>query len=357
MLARFKEYWRTHRTMLITLSPTQILHFVAIFFSLFALALVYNKTRLNSAAPLLLLLFLGGLFNLLEELDITRDIHLITPVFLLAKGPAFYIFTRNLLLNQGLEQRQLMHFLPSLVALPFTGWPQIIIAIATVSQAGYTLALFKVAARYHSAGAASQSDSNLFNISWINFAFASILLIGVFDIVRLNLQPYIPVQANLTGQFITTFLGLFIYSYLIVKLIKQQTWLADVTNIEQQLAGGSSDIQLETALFQQIHAQILSKQLYKIPRLSLRQVAEALQLVERDVSRAINLGSGNNFNDYINQLRIEAIKPELLQAQNRSILDIAMDNGFNSKSSFNQVFKQQMQMTPGQYIRRQQPKP
>lgn len=65
------------------------------------------------------------------------------------------------------------------------------------------------------------------------------------------------------------------------------------------------------------------------------------------LSRALNEGLGQNFNEFVNRLRVEAVKAELMRPDlNRDLLTVALDAGFSSKSSFNRVFKRLTGSTP-----------
>ncbi len=71
------------------------------------------------------------------------------------------------------------------------------------------------------------------------------------------------------------------------------------------------------------------------------------------LSRALNEGLGQNFNEFVNRLRVEAVQAELARPElNRDILVIALDTGFNSKASFNRVFKRLTGETPTDFRRR-----
>jgi AraC-like DNA-binding protein len=52
----------------------------------------------------------------------------------------------------------------------------------------------------------------------------------------------------------------------------------------------------------------------------------------------INRELGLGFAEYVNRFRLEAVKAELLAEPNKPILEIALDNGFGSKTSFNAFF-------------------
>ena len=71
------------------------------------------------------------------------------------------------------------------------------------------------------------------------------------------------------------------------------------------------------------------------------------------LSKLINSQLHQNFFDFINKYRIEEFKNLALDAEHKhySILVIAYDAGFNSKASFNRIFKNITGYTPSQYIK------
>ena len=111
----------------------------------------------------------------------------------------------------------------------------------------------------------------------------------------------------------------------------------------------SVDKQLNQDLFKQIDDLIGDKQLFRQPRLSLSDISEATGLSIKEVSAAINEGGAMNFSEYINRMRIkyfiQQVKPDT------AVLHLALEAGFNSKSSFNTLFKTYTQKTPTQYIK------
>ncbi len=98
----------------------------------------------------------------------------------------------------------------------------------------------------------------------------------------------------------------------------------------------------------QLESQMKQEKWFLEPRLSLHDLATALGSNETYVSRTINQGLGMSFNQYINQWRIE-FSQQLLQQSKSSVLNSALQSGFNSKATFNRVFKEQLGMTPSQY--------
>lgn len=87
------------------------------------------------------------------------------------------------------------------------------------------------------------------------------------------------------------------------------------------------------------------------PELSLQSLAEDLQIPSHLISQVLNQHLEKNFYDFVNHYRVEEVKKELQnpKKQHLSILAIALDSGFNSKSTFNTVFKQHTSLTPSAY--------
>ena len=87
--------------------------------------------------------------------------------------------------------------------------------------------------------------------------------------------------------------------------------------------------------------------------LSLHELSEKLSISTHNLSEIINTQLKQNFFDFINYHRVEEVKKALVdpEKQHYTFLAIAIDAGFNSKSSFNTIFKKHTNMTPSQYKR------
>ena len=85
--------------------------------------------------------------------------------------------------------------------------------------------------------------------------------------------------------------------------------------------------------------------------LTLSQLATKLQISPHLLSRIINEKFGLNFFDFINQYRVDEVKSRMdnPEFENLSLLGIAFDSGFNTKSAFNRVFKKLTELTPSKY--------
>ena len=85
--------------------------------------------------------------------------------------------------------------------------------------------------------------------------------------------------------------------------------------------------------------------------LTLQGLAAMLSISPHNLSEVINTQLGKNFYDFVNGYRIGEVQRRLADPQNAhlTVLAIGLDAGFNSKSSFNAVFKKHVKMTPSQY--------
>ena len=93
------------------------------------------------------------------------------------------------------------------------------------------------------------------------------------------------------------------------------------------------------------------EKLYAETELTLKQLADRLQYPTYQVSQAINEGTGKNFYDLVNGYRVEEAKRLLSDSKNENytILSVGFEAGFNSKTTFNTVFKKFTGVTPTEY--------
>lgn len=93
------------------------------------------------------------------------------------------------------------------------------------------------------------------------------------------------------------------------------------------------------------------RQLFLDPALSISKLAQQTGLAEREISNALNQQLKKNFYAFVNEFRVEEVKKRLLDTQyaHLKILSIAFDAGFNSKATFNRIFKEYTSESPKSY--------
>jgi AraC-like DNA-binding protein len=97
-----------------------------------------------------------------------------------------------------------------------------------------------------------------------------------------------------------------------------------------------------------IDAAMQKDALYLDPSLSLQKLSQHVGALPNQVSQTLNQEIGASFFDYVAQCRIEASKP-LIAAGAASVLDVALEVGFNSRSTFYKAFNRETGMTPKDY--------
>lgn len=98
---------------------------------------------------------------------------------------------------------------------------------------------------------------------------------------------------------------------------------------------------------------MIDYKLYLNPDLSLKDLGSYLELPANYVSQLLNLGFQKNFSEYVNTFRVKEFKERVLLEKNKglTIMAIAYDSGFNSKTVFNTFFKKIEGITPNTYLK------
>lgn len=86
-------------------------------------------------------------------------------------------------------------------------------------------------------------------------------------------------------------------------------------------------------------------------KLSIKDLADQLQMQTYHLSNLINNHLNKNFFDFVNEYRVNEVKEQLRINDQFTILAIAYECGFNSKSSFNRIFKNTTGTTPSEYLK------
>lgn len=101
-------------------------------------------------------------------------------------------------------------------------------------------------------------------------------------------------------------------------------------------------------------AEIMAAGFYRTEKLTLKKLSDATAIPEYRLRKVINQTLGyRNFNDYINQLRVAEAAERLLNELEVPVLNISLDVGYRTLSSFNRAFRDIMSTTPTEFRQRQ----
>ncbi len=105
---------------------------------------------------------------------------------------------------------------------------------------------------------------------------------------------------------------------------------------------------------QQLEQLMDSEKPYLDPDLTLRSLAEMLDLPPNYLSQLLNEGFDQNFAEYVNSYRLETFRERATDPANShlTLLGLAYESGFNSKTVFNSFFKKTMGLTPRAWVKK-----
>ncbi len=324
------------------------------------LAIALLLRRVNSRSNRVLAVWMLCLaFDLVIKVFYTIDqITSLLPAYTLVKffpflyGSFFYLYVRTITVKQPIRWRDGIHFLGFVVMaginLPwiFNPWEQ-----SATGFAHFDLMLYLYSVAYVFAGLITirqyrhtleQQQSNIDGVSllWID-VMAYFQVIIWFIAVS---QWLLPIKGyNVSIIYMAVAIWMTVMGYL---ALLQQT-VKPLKAIETPPQSDDNRFPEVDAKLKQLMEQ---QQLYLEPSLNIGQLAKKSGYPEYLVSLVINQMYGQTFREYINDLRIEAATLMLQDKMNKqSILNIAYDSGFTSKSTFNSAFKRTHHMTPSEF--------
>lgn len=104
-------------------------------------------------------------------------------------------------------------------------------------------------------------------------------------------------------------------------------------------------------IMERIRRALVDDGLYQNPTLTLAELSVHTGLAPRLISFTVNAGFGRSFNDLVNGYRVAEVQRRLTapDARRFTLLGIAFESGFNSKTTFNRIFKQVTGVAPRDY--------
>lgn len=205
------------------------------------------------------------------------------------------------------------------------------------------------------------------NLDWLRYLIWGILGIWLAVAIGIGLEVMVQISLPVSRDVIifsavtlfVFFLGFFgiqqglIYS---TKVETEQSALQVKAEATEVLAGPniSQKAQEEQSqTLQKVRSHMEETRLYLEPRLSLPQLAEQVGMSTHQLSQLINEQSGHNFYQFVNEYRIEAFKKLALDPEysHMTLLALALECGFNSKSTFNDVFRKVTNKTPSAFLK------
>jgi AraC-like DNA-binding protein len=358
-----------------------IISIVAIIHGLFLAGLLFSYRKGNTRANRILGLFMAS-FAAILSYTVVYDSPLVFVCFsfLFLLGPLFHFYVK-LLTRPGIamKKRDLAHFAPFGLVFAFmlfcaaggyyndiSGrepgynpvtiiyW-SIILVFVQVHIALYLFFSWRLIRAHRRRIADYFSTVDIINLSWLKYFMGALVLVLMLAIVLTIILPGMGFRERECDMAASLFISLFMFAMGYRGLLQPEifTGTAEVPDAE---AGGKyrrSSINSDEAdrYIREIRGLMAGEELYTDPDLTLDDIAGRISVSRHLLSQILNEVMRTNFYDFISGYRIEKIKSDLRDETKagRSILDLAFDAGFNSKSTFNAAFKRQTGMTPSQF--------
>jgi AraC-like DNA-binding protein len=323
----------------------------------------------------------------------------------LLHGPCLFFYTMALTNPTFFGNRRwLVHFVPALALyaylIPFFNLPtaqkiyvfqnkgigyeqfmKIALLLITVSGFAYVIAS-SILLKKHKRNIVQQfSYTDRINLDWLQYLIYGMCLIWITTLFKSDewIFSVVVLFVIFIGYFGIKQVGIFTYTEkfippslenwdlgvppqyedekndldtVLIETIAIQT----LTNVEiekkKYQKSGLSDEQGER-LKKDLAQLMETEKLFKNSELTLADLANRLKVHPNYLSQVINEKEGVNFYDYVNALRIEAFKQlaTLPESKQYTLLSLAYDCGFNSKSSFNRYFKKVTDLSPSEFMR------
>ncbi|WP_395376861.1 helix-turn-helix domain-containing protein [Marinicella sp. W31] len=291
-------------------------------------------------------------------------------------GPSLYLYTRTVS-DPGYQLRKvdLLHFVPvaleliyyltpSYQSVPYYSFGKIQNAhhlIWMLQQSGgiasiliYLGLSLRLLIRYSRWVQDNYSDMHHKNLRWLQkpvilytvffalwFALRGVDIFYFQD--NLDIRPYYPLLIILS--VITYWIGTKGYLQAHIKAM-------GYSQAQQPVSDGnnSQDSATLATLYAHVQKVMQDEQLFLHNGLTLTDLSQHTNINPRLLSQVINTQAKVNFYQYINQFRLNIFKQKLQQMDaSKGIFDLALECGFNSKTTFNQIFKTDTGMTPSEF--------
>jgi AraC-like DNA-binding protein len=202
------------------------------------------------------------------------------------------------------------------------------------------------------------SETSRIDLQWIRWLINGFLFLIAATLVIYSLMLRFPEQFPLLFLINVAIATPYIYMATIKGITQSTLWKSHPEisrqTIEKELEETNSSITVDPKI-KEISTRVITlmetEKLFQETELTLQNLADKLKLPSYQVSQAINEGMKKTFYDLVNGYRVAEAKRLLLDPDNNNytVLSVGFEAGFNSKTTFNTVFKKFTGMTPTEY--------
>lgn len=369
----------------------QLIYVAGISISLFLFIMLISKRKKTGADKILSIWFFFALVHLIFIAWYASELAYKTPALVgwelplpFLHGPFLYLYILFLSGQQRYKGLYLLHFIPAVLVAAILAFvlPEVhsstsalsaftplfhgmVIGIM-ISGVVYVILSLILLSRHQRNIVGQFSNTDKITLNWMRYLISGIGVIWIVVIFIQSAQAlYIAVALFIffIGYFGIRQTGIFSNSFSPHEILLPATLETTAQSEEADLITETTDrikyektkVDENKASEIQAKLQVLMKEeeCYKDPELTLGDLAGMLNIAPGVISQVINSKEEKNFYDYVNTLRVEAFKQLLLEPESRqyTLLALAFECGFNSKTSFNRNFKKITGISPSAYAK------
>ncbi|WP_079240142.1 helix-turn-helix domain-containing protein [Chryseobacterium indologenes] len=210
-----------------------------------------------------------------------------------------------------------------------------------------------LAVRKYTKGISSQySNTEKINLNWLYYLIAGIAFIWIAVVIRNDILIFSIVVLFIV---VAAYFGISRVGILDLPVSIDMTEDKEHDHEMVKYQKNSPGDEAIQSIYEKLVYKMEHEKLYKDPELNLNNIAKVLEIHPNVLSQVINSMEQKNFYDYINRQRIEEFKRTVILQENQkyTILSLAFECGFNSKTSFNRNFKKYMNCSPTEFLKSQ----
>lgn len=366
--------------------------FVLVLFLLFFISIFLFTTNKGKRVSNFLI---GGFFfaiclNLTDSFLLLKQVYFQFPAFalwgsslLLLCGPFIFLYTHSVIYKKfELSKKKFVHFIPFIISFGISELSylaagasmQIQIlhkimerqlplpvyigsSIIYVHFFAYLFVSLRSVKQYEIAAANQFSESKKITLGWLKTTIWFFLALMIVSAVN----SYLSFQSRENIYFIVLSLMIFLLLLFIIFVLFKALH-------NPQIFSGWDEKQIEEAtqapklaplqpdeekqkILQKLQQHMQAAKPFLEPELTLDELANQLSVKSKLLSQTINELLQQNFFEFINSYRIEEAKRLLNNPKDKKItvLEVMYEVGFNSKSSFNTLFKKATGVTPSEF--------
>ena len=235
---------------------------------------------------------------------------------------------------------QKLHFVESIIADQVPWHFQVVDALMPVYATAYAIFSGILVWRYQ-----RSADNSMPRLRWLQTLLIINMVIWLV-VWGCTLAPFLHIETN--NQLVYLLVSLFIYVMGYVSL-RQPDIFAAIKESTLKYGDNRLPDDLREQILAALEQHMRDHSPWRASNFSLAQLAENTGIASHHISQVLNGHLGQSFSDYLNQFRIQAVCQRLREPHSQNLLDLALDCGFSSKSSFNAIFKKHTNQTPSEY--------